>query len=83
MFQIENSHKMRLLDTEKHQDKDFEIDATNYDDNKTYGCEYDHTGAEAALIRYSSSFDPKTAFFQTEGRVVYVCPQCDRAVMEL
>lgn len=83
MFTVEDSHKMILLDNEKHQDQDFEIDTTNYDKNKSYGCEYDHDGAQAALIRYSSSFDPKTAEFATTGRVVYVCPTCKRAVIEL
>lgn len=83
MFQIEDAHELRILDNEKHNYKDFDIDATNYDASKEYGCENDHSGAKAALLRHSSSFDPKTGQFETTGTIVYVCVRCEQPVMDL
>ena len=83
MFQVENAHELKILDNEKHNYKDFEIDATNYDGSKSYGCENDHSGAKAALLSHSSSFDPKTGDFETAGTIVYVCPRCEKPVMDL
>lgn len=83
MFQVEDSHELRILDNEKHNHADFEVDATNYDASKEYGCENDHSGVKAAILSHSTSFNPKTGDFDLAGTIVYVCPRCEKPVMDL
>lgn len=83
MFQIEDAHKLAILDNEKNHYDDFEVDATNYDERKQYGCENDHSGAKPALLSHSSSYDPKTGEFEAAGMIVYVCRHCEKPVMDL
>ncbi len=61
---------------------DFEITAENYDPalNHLYECENGHTGAKAALLADSKSFNPNNGRFSMEGVVVYICPRCTKPV---
>lgn len=85
-FSVDNLKELDFVSNENLNYEDFEITALNYEANKAnsglYGCENSHTGAEAALLMDSSSYNPNDGRFEMEGIVVYVCPRCKRPVFE-
>ena len=82
IFNVENLKELDIISNERFDYNDFEITSLNHKNDATYGCENSHTGAKAALLVDSSSYNPNDGRFDMKGIVVYICPRCEKPVFE-
>lgn len=82
IFNVDNLKELDIILSENLDYKDFAVTSLNHKNDMPYACENDHTGAEAALLVDSSSYNPNDGRFSMQGIVVYICPRCKKPVFE-
>lgn len=81
-YQADDVSHLQIINNPQLTYEDFVINGLNYDDEYHYECENSHTGAEARILPYVSSYNPNTNKVSISGTVVFVCPKCAMPVFK-
>ena len=82
-YQANDVSHLQIINDPRLTHEDFVVNGLNYDDENSYECENSHTGAEARILPYISSYNPHTSKVSISGVVVFVCPKCAMPVFKV
>lgn len=81
-YQADDINHLKVINNPRLTHDDFIVNGLNYDDDCKYECENSHTGAEAQILPYISSYNPNTGKVSISGIIVFVCPKCAMPVFK-